>query len=344
MSKFSNFTQSRCFTIVWSWHRPSRCTRPGFAVEEFANDEQHTEGTSVVETPPVEEISNEEQHTEGTSIVETPPVEEFAYEEQHTEGISVVETPLWRYSVHQENQGRRKMFFGKSKVVKSSEDRLRANNPTKQGNDEHEQVSSTLPLHTGQDWYVERGRNESNRSTVSGTLQQNLEAIKEKIEEKKCWKEKSRLVGVKAVGEQMYKFPIISTQEAARIFFNASKETEPRPSCDEAIKRKNSMEIYEALSKHLNLLQVYIHGKAFLIENRSSPLIEVVSNLKNIFDSFDFRARLNSHIDDKIGDCYKTALAYLDTKRDRDTVKYLLTQIWQNCKEYPTNSPFKTAR
>lgn len=237
-----------------------------------------------------------------------------------------------------------------AKVKKqSSEDRLRANLPTKQGNDEYEQVSSTLPLHTGQDCYVKRGRNKSknrarlqsratnvvdveggsllgtNRSTISGTLPQNVEAIKEKNEAKKCWKEKSRLVGVKSVGEQMYKFSIISTQEAAQIFFNASKETAPRGSCDKAIKRKRSMD--EALSKHLNLLQVCIHGKAFLIENRSSPLVEVVSNLKNIFDSFDFRARLNSHIEEKIGDCYKKALAYLDTKRDRDTVKYLLTQI-----------------
>ena len=250
-----------------------------------------------------------------------------------------------------ENQGRRKIFFGKSKVVEMSEDGLRANLPTKQGNDEQEQVSSTLPLYTGHDWYVERGLSESknrarlqsrttnvieteggsllgtSRSTVSGTLQQNLEAIREKIDGKKCWKEKSRLVGVKAVGEELHKFPIISTQEAARIFFNASKETAPGGSCDEAIKRKNSMEIYEALSKHLNLLQVYIHGKAFLIENRSSPLTEVVSNLKGIFDSFDFRARLNSHIEEKIGDCYKKALTYLDTKRDRDTLKYLLTQI-----------------
>ena len=232
-----------------------------------------------------------------------------------------------------------------------SEDGLRANLPTKQGNDELEQVSSTLPLYTGHDWYVERGRSESknrarlqsrttnvieteggsllgtSRSTVSGTLQQNLEAIREKIDGKKCWKEKSRLVGVKAVGEELHKFPIISTQEAARIFFNASKETAPGSSCDEAIKRKNSMKIYEALSEHLNLLQVYIHGKAFLIENRSSPLTEVVSNLKGIFDSFDFRARLNSHIEEKIGDCYKKALTYLDTKRDRDTLKYLLTQI-----------------
>lgn len=96
------------------------------------------------------------------------------------------------------------MFFGKSKKVKSRKDELGANLLSKQGNDERKQFSSTLPLHAGQDWYVERGRNESknrarlqsrtnnvidteggsllgtNRSTAGGTLQQNLEAIREK--------------------------------------------------------------------------------------------------------------------------------------------------------------------
>ena len=53
----------------------------------------------------------------------------------------------------------------------------------------------------------------------------------------------------------------------------------------------------------------------------------MVINLKSIFNSFDFRERLNSHIEERIWECYKKALAYLDTKRDRDTVKYLLMQI-----------------
>ena len=54
----------------------------------------------------------------------------------------------------------------------------------------------------------------------------------EKNEGEKCWKEKTCLVGIKAVGEQMHKFPIISTQEGAQIFFNASKETAPGGLCD----------------------------------------------------------------------------------------------------------------
>lgn len=164
---------------------------------------------------------------------------------------------------NEENQGREKMFFGKSKVVKSNKDEFCAKLPTKQGNDERKEVSSILPLHAGHDRYVECGRSESknrawlqsrttniinivrgsllgtNRSTVASTVQQNLEAIKEKIEEKESWKEKLHLVGIKAVGEQICKFPILS----AGIVLNASKDTANGESCDEAIKRKNSMEV-----------------------------------------------------------------------------------------------------
>ena len=50
---------------------------------------------------------------------------------------------------NEENQGGQKMVFGKSKEVKSSKDELCANLLTKQGNDEHKQFSSTLPLHAG---------------------------------------------------------------------------------------------------------------------------------------------------------------------------------------------------
>ena len=62
---------------------------------------------------------------------------------------------------NEENQGGQNMFFGKSKEVKSSKDELCANLLTKQGNDERKQFSSTLPLHAGDDLYVEHGRNKS---------------------------------------------------------------------------------------------------------------------------------------------------------------------------------------
>ena len=123
------------------------------------------------------------------------------------------------------------------------------------------------------------------------------------MEEKESWKEESRFVGMKAVGEHKYKFPILSTQEVAQIFVNASYETAHGESYDEPIKRRNSMEVYETLSRNLNLLQVYIHGKVFLIENHSSQFTQVVIGRKRIFNSFDFGERLNSHKEERIGEC-----------------------------------------
>ena len=51
------------------------------------------------------------------------------------------------------------------------------------------------------------------------------------------------------------------------------------------------MEIYEILTKHLNVLQIYIWEKAFQFD--------VVNNIKKIFDSFDVRTQLNAHIEEK---------------------------------------------
>ena len=112
------------------------------------------------------------------------------------------------------------------------------------------------------------------------------------------------------------------TQDAGQILAQESQQT-----IDGVTRRRFSMEIYEILPKHINVLQIYIREKAFLMENKSSPLLDVVNNVKKIFNSFDIRSQLNAHIEEKIGDCYKTALAYLDTKRDQDTLKFLLTEI-----------------
>ena len=87
------------------------------------------------------------------------------------------------------------------------------------------------------------------------------------------------------------------------------------------------MDIYELLSKHLNIIQIYISEKAFLMENRDCQLLDVANDIQKMFESFNFRSKLNTHVEEQIGDFYRTALNYLDTKRDRDTLKFLLTRV-----------------
>ena len=91
--------------------------------------------------------------------------------------------------------------------------------------------------------------------------------------------------------------------------------------------RRNSVYIYELLSKELNIIQIYIAKKALLMENRDCQLLDVTNDIQKMFESFDFRTKLNTHVEDVIGNFYRTALSYLDTKRDRDMLKFLLTRV-----------------
>ena len=77
----------------------------------------------------------------------------------------------------------------------------------------------------------------------------------------------------------------------------------------------------------MNIIQIYISEKAFLIENRDCPLLDVANDIQKMFESFNFRSKLKTHVEEQIGNFYRTALNYLDTKRDRDTLKFLLTRV-----------------
>ena len=63
------------------------------------------------------------------------------------------------------------------------------------------------------------------------------------------------------------------------------------------------------------------------MENRDCQLLDVANDIQKMFESFNFRSKLNTHVEEQIGDFYRTALNYLDTKRDRDTLKFLLTRV-----------------
>ena len=93
------------------------------------------------------------------------------------------------------------------------------------------------------------------------------------------------------------------------------------------VPRRNSVYIYEVLSQQLNIIQIYVSGKAFVMKNRNCQLLDVANDVQKMFESFNFRAKLNTHVEEQIGQFYKTALAYLDTKRDQDTLKFLLTMV-----------------
>lgn len=85
-----------------------------------------------------------------------------------------------------------------------------------------------------------------------------------------------------------------------------------------------SAELFDILSKHLNIIQVYIKGQAFICENTSSDFQAMISFLnKQARD----RKELNNKVEDAIGGCFAEALNFMDSKRDRDTVTALMERL-----------------
>ena len=84
-------------------------------------------------------------------------------------------------------------------------------------------------------------------------------------------KEKARLAGILKVGCCLREsFPLMKTQKAGQIYKTKISESdqnrqdnEPKPV------RTSSSEIYTILSKHLNIMHLYINGTGFIMESKS---------------------------------------------------------------------------
>ena len=73
------------------------------------------------------------------------------------------------------------------------------------------------------------------------------------------------------------------------------------------------------------MAQIYIGGKGYIIENHRRDLVKVVESLNHFSKSE--QQIVNQTVEEAVGSTYDTILQYLDTKRDRDTVKAILTKI-----------------
>lgn len=83
--------------------------------------------------------------------------------------------------------------------------------------------------------------------------------------------------------------------------------------------------LLEVMSKHLNIAQIYIEGKGYIIENHGKEITKIVDSLQQIEKTNE--TIVNQRVQEVIGSKYDTLLQYLDSKRDQDTVKAILSQI-----------------
>ena len=75
-----------------------------------------------------------------------------------------------------------------------------------------------------------------------------------------------------------------------------------------------SSEIYDILNKHINLIQVYVHVKAYLIENTGSQIPALLDTISSMINK---ESIINMHTEERLQDIFSDALQFLDTARDK---------------------------
>ncbi|KAJ7391492.1 hypothetical protein OS493_018539 [Desmophyllum pertusum] len=86
------------------------------------------------------------------------------------------------------------------------------------------------------------------------------------------------------------------------------------------------IDAYEKLSKQLNIVQIYINQKAFIIEGKDTDINKVVEIVNNTLGKV-MDGAVNNLVHSKLKDNFNDILQYLDSKRDRDVLEAIIAQI-----------------
>ena len=185
--------------------------------------------------------------------------------------------------------------------------------------------NNIIPLPSmSQLWYKRRGqlaqKNLSRRkcTLVSGTLEENIKNLERDSKNTSMGQTlRERKLSMSNVGKYIIKHgPFVPTQEIGKFM----KENKTNFENDPKGRRQMSSEIYKNVSSYLNLMQIYVKGTAYLLENKDYDLSEVTQRLEDICGKSNTEA-VNKHINDNVSELLKTAIRFADTKRDADLIK-----------------------
>ena len=73
------------------------------------------------------------------------------------------------------------------------------------------------------------------------------------------------------------------------------------------------------------MVPIYIDGKGYILENHGQEIVKTVDSLKDIQKMISQSS--TKKIEEAIGSNYDTVMEYLDSKRDRDRLKGILTKV-----------------
>ena len=135
---------------------------------------------------------------------------------------------------------------------------------------------------------------------------------------------KAHFQGLSVVAQHVSEQLIVPTQDAYAMY-KRKKETILQ-GCQEILSPSSTSSInaFEIFSKHINLVQVYLSGKAYLMQ--FSPHFQIHQLKETIESVVIVKQQLNDHIFDAVGKEFQLVLRYMDSKRDTDTLEALMAK------------------
>ena len=157
-----------------------------------------------------------------------------------------------------------------------------------------------------------------NRSKVPGTLESNINNLLHCIEKETCDSRIKHMHALVDVARYILKNgSIVSTQDAGKVY-TSSKE--------QCLKhyRMNSNHFYDIFSKHLNIIQIYVCDKAYLVHTDSRNVNRLLNSLVK---DINVDAVVNGRAKERLENVFKTSLQYMDTHRDKKVLIGLMAAL-----------------
>ena len=147
----------------------------------------------------------------------------------------------------------------------------------------------------------------------------NIEVLIEKLSAAGSLKQQEHLSAMISLAKFiMDSGPIVATQKLAKKYIEMKGLTESG--------RIESSRLLDMMSKHLNVAQIYIEGRGYIVENNGiGDVLKLMNSVQNI-GKMD-QTIVNEKVKQVVGGDYDIILQYLDSKRDRDTLKAILTKL-----------------
>ena len=180
--------------------------------------------------------------------------------------------------------------------------------------------------HTNQLQFSKEGKPISlQRSQVEETVEENIQTVEENIHQlhglvalSGCANRKRCLRTVICLPEYIKQCGLlVRTQEVLDMYYNLNCQLSTTEK-QKTHSRMNVGTFYEIISKYVNIAQIYIDGKAYLLPNMTCDFGKLVETISSAVTE---QSVVNRHVSEQLQCIYPLVLRYVDTERDRQIIK-----------------------